>query len=414
MLKVGKITILVAIYLFGSVILPESGNLLAQQNINKLKKEQSNLKKKIKNTDAKLSETQRSTRQSLRELERLNADIEYRDLLIKRRSTEIENYNKEIESLNKNVANLSVEYQKMREKYLDMIYYAYLTKSKQEQMLYILSAKNFEEGYRRFYYLSNLASKRKEQSLALSRTKKEIQNKRDKVNSLKNKTKELLLKQEKEKEFSLLQKGKQDKLVKSLKNREQELKAELRKQQKASNQLNKKIQDLIAKQTAEAAKKQKSKSQAAKGGGYAMTQKEKVVAGGFLKNKGLLMWPTKGTITGKFGKHAHPVLKDVVINNKGIYITAVPGSKANCIYDGVGSQCFSVPGSNNAVIVRHGNYLTVYANLTEMYVKKGDNIKRGAAIGKIYQDPDNKNKATLFFQIWKEKELLNPQLWLRK
>ena len=232
--------------------------------------------------------------------------------------------------------------------------------------------------------------------------------------SLKNKTKELLLKQEKEKEFSLLQKGKQDKLVKSLKNREQELKAELRKQQKASNQLNKKIQDLIAKQTAEAAKKQKSKSQAAKGGGYAMTQKEKVVAGGFLKNKGLLMWPTKGTITGKFGKHAHPVLKDVVINNKGIYITAVPGSKANCIYDGVVSQCFSVPGSNNAVIVRHGNYLTVYANLTEMYVKKGDNIKRGAAIGKIYQDPDNKNKATLFFQIWKEKELLNPQLWLRK
>ena len=216
MLKVGKITILVAIYLFGTVMLPESGDLLAQQNINKLKKEQSNLKKKIKNTDAKLSETQRSTRQSLRELERLNADIEYRDLLIKRRSAEIENYNKEIESLNKNVANLSVEYQKMREKYLDMIYYAYLTKSKQEQMLYILSAKNFEEGYRRFYYLSNLASKRKEQSLALSRTKKEIQNKRDKVNSLKNKTKELLLKQEKEKEFSLLQKGKQDKLVKSL------------------------------------------------------------------------------------------------------------------------------------------------------------------------------------------------------
>ena len=412
-LRVGKKMIILATMLLCSVFTTEYGVLFAQQSINKLKKEQSNLKKKIKNTDAKLSETQRSTRQSLRELERLNADIVYRDLLIKRRSSEIENYNKEIEALNKNVSNLSVEYEKMREKYLDMLYYAYLTKSKQEQLLYVLSSRTFEEGYRRFYYLSNLASMRKEQSIALSKTKKDIQNKRDKVNNLKNKTKELLLKQEKEKEFSLFQKEKQNKLVKSLKNREQELKAELRKQQKASNQLNQKIQDLIAKQTAESAKKQKSKS-AAKSGGYSMTQKEKVVAGGFAKNKGLLMWPTKGTITGKFGKHTHPVLKDVIVNNKGIYITAVPGSKASCIYDGVVSQCFSVPGSNNAVIVRHGNYLTVYANLTEMYVKKGDNVKRGTSIGKIYQDPDNKNNATLFFQIWKEKELLNPQSWLRK
>ena len=137
--------IILAAMLLCSVFTTEYGVLFAQQSINKLKKEQSNLKKKIKNTDAKLSETQRSTRQSLRELERLNADIVYRDLLIKRRSSEIENYNKEIEALNKNVSNLSVEYEKMREKYLDMLYYAYLTKSKQEQLLYVLSSRIFSE-----------------------------------------------------------------------------------------------------------------------------------------------------------------------------------------------------------------------------------------------------------------------------
>jgi murein hydrolase activator len=107
-------------------------------------------------------------------------------------------------------------------------------------------------------------------------------------------------------------------------------------------------------------------------------------------------------------------LKDVTINNKGIYISAAPGSKATAVYDGTVSQCFSVPGGNNAVIVRHGIYLTVYANLTELYVKNGQNIKRGTPIGKIYRETDNRNKTTLFFQVWQEKTLLNPQVWLHK
>ena len=402
--------------------------------INSLKNKQNQIKNQINKTDQKLSDTRKSTKQSLAELERLNADIEYRDNLIKRRSSEIEQINGQIDSLDVSVRNLSQQYDQMRKKFMDMIYYAYMTKNKQNMMLYVLSSDNFQEGYRRYQYLSSLAEMRKEQSIELAATRKNLQSQRDKMNLLRAKTEELLKKQEQEKIYSVDQKQKQNRLVESLRTREKELKQELRNQQVAADNLNRKIQDVIAKQAAaEAARKkqqqqkkntatnnaQKSNVQkttptnVSKSSDYVMSSEEKIIAGGFSKNKGLLMWPVKGTITGRFGSQPHPVLKDVTINNKGIYISATPESKAMAVYDGVVSQCFTVPGGNNAVIVRHGKYLTVYANLTQIYVKNGDKIKRNTPIGKIYKEADT-NKATLFFQVWEEKTLLNPQLWLHK
>lgn len=384
-----------------------------KEDINALKNKQDKLKKQMQNTDKKLTETRRNTMQSLRELERLNEDIVYRDQIIKKQADELNRYSEQIDSLNASIDKLSVEYDKMKKKQSDMIYYAFMTKNTQSDfIIYILSSKNFQEAYRRVIYLSNLATIRKEQSAELNKTKQDIQLRRDKVDRLKNTTKSLMAKQEKEKEFALYQKQKQDKLLVSLKAQEKLLKSELEKQQIASERLNQKIQNVIAQQAA-AAKKRK-KTQTTTKDGYAMTREETTVAGGFEKNQGRLPWPVKGTITGSFGKQPHPVLKDVTVNNKGVYITAAPGSKATAVYDGTVSQCFSVPGNNNAVIVRHGNYLTVYANLTDIYVKSGAKIAKGAPIGKIYEDSDDKNKATLFFQVWKEKSLLNPQQWLKK
>ena len=385
----------------------QSASNKKKEDINALKNKQDKLKKQMQNTDKKLTETRRNTMQSLRELERLNEDIVYRDQIIRKQADELNRYSDQIDSLTVSIDKLSVEYDKLKKKQSDMIYYAFMTKNTQSDcIIYILSSKNFQEAYRRVIYLSNLATIRKEQSAALNQTKQDIQVKRDKLDRLKTSTKSLMAKQEKEKEFALYQKQKQDKLLVSL------LKSELEKQQAASERLNQRIQNIISQQ-AEAAKKRK-KTQPSSNGGYAMTREETTVAGGFEKNQGRLPWPVKGTITGSFGKQPHPVLKDVTVNNKGVYITAAPGSKATAVYDGTVSQCFSVPGNNNAVIIRHGNYLTVYANLTDIYVKSGTKIAKGAPIGKIYEDSDDKNKATLFFQVWKEKSLLNPQQWLKK
>ncbi len=413
------------------------------EDIKTLKNQQKHLKNQISKTDKKLSDTRKNTKQLLQDLEKLNVDIEQRDVEINHRSKEIETFQSQIDSLNQSVKKLSKQYDEMRKKYADMVYYAYITKNRQDKYLFLLSSKSFQEGYRRFQYLADLAEMRKQQSISLQKTKSDIQMRRDEIKLIKQKTEVLLKQQEQEKAYAVRQKQQKSNLVESLRLHEKELKTELRNQQISADNLNQKIQDIIARQAAAAAERQRKlaaqKAASAKKSGasstttkkttinsnttdtkssvsssYAMTNEERVIAGGFAKNKGLLMWPVKGTIVGKYGKQPHPVLKDVTISNKGVYISAVPGSKASVVYDGTVSQCFSVPGGNNAVIVRHGNYLTVYANLTDLYVKNGQNIKRGMPIGKIYQETDNRNKTTLFFQVWQEKTLLNPQVWLHK
>jgi septal ring factor EnvC (AmiA/AmiB activator) len=229
---------MVLILILGVNLIEGSGEVFAQ-SIKTLKEKEKKLKNQMSSTDKKLSATQKSAKQGLQELERLNADIEYRDMLIDRRSREILGFTHQIDSLNRSISALSEKYDIKRKKYADMIYYAYITKSQQDKFLYILASKSFQEGYRRFQYLSSLAELRKQQSITLSKTRQDIQAKRDKVNLLKEKTEGLLKEQEKEKEYALFQKNEKSKLVASLRSKEKELKEELRRQQVAADNLNK-------------------------------------------------------------------------------------------------------------------------------------------------------------------------------
>jgi len=146
-----------------------------------------------------------------------------------------------------------------------------------------------------------------------------------------------------------------------------------------------------------------------------LTKEEKLISGNFSSNAGRLPWPTdKGFISGHYGVHPHPVLKHVTTNNKGIYIQTPAGTNARVVFEGVVTQRFSIPGSNNAVIVKHGDYRTVYANLTNIYVNVGDKVSAKQSIGKIYTDGDNDNKTELYFQLWKGRSLLNPENWLTR
>lgn len=383
-----------------------------EESISTLKDKQSQVTKEMKKIDESLSKTRLTTKQTLSEIERLNEDIRKRSAVIAKQSKEIAALNKNIEEMNHEIHKMEVEYNLMKQKYVDLIYHAYLKNNSHSRLMFILSASSFQESYRRFNYLQQFASLRRKQAEDIESSRIELNTKKEEVEKTKQLSEELLEEREKEQKLLVEEKQKQNALVASLQQREKELKKELAEQQKVAEQLNKKIQELIEKEAREAEKRRQA--QAATKGGYAMTKEEKVISGGFEKNKGILMWPVNGRITGKFGVQPHPVLKHVTTNNKGIYITAPKGSEASAIYDGIVTQCFSIPGSNNAVIIRHGNYLTVYANLTTLYVKAGDKIERTKKIGKIYEDAENDNKATLLFQVWKEKDILNPEVWLRK
>ena len=146
-----------------------------------------------------------------------------------------------------------------------------------------------------------------------------------------------------------------------------------------------------------------------------MSKDEQLVAGNFEKNKGKLPLPVeRGFISGHFGVQPHPVLPHVTTNNKGIYIQTPAGSTARAIFEGVVTKCFMVPGSNSSVIVKHGNYRTVYSNLTEIYVKEGDKVTTKQKLGKIFVDTENDNKTELYLMLYKDTDIQNPELWLAK
>ena len=380
--------------------------------INDLKNQQTKVKNEMKKIDESLSLTQLTTKQTLQEIERLNSDIKTRSELIAKQNRKIAKLEQKISTMEEEINKMEIEYNLIKQKYVDLIYHAYLKNNSHNRLLFIMSASSFQESYRRFNYLQQFAALRKQQAEEIEASRIDLTIKREQLNETKRFSEELLEQRKQEQNQLLIEKGKQDSLVASLQKKEKELKKELENQQKIADQLNKKIEELIAKEAREAEKRKQA--QAATKGGYAMTKEEKVLSGGFEKNKGVLMWPVKGRITGRFGVQPHPVLKHITTNNKGIYITAPKGSEASVVFDGVVTQCFSIPGSNNAVIVRHGNYLTVYANLTNIYVKAGDKVARGNKIGKIYEDTEDNNNAVLLFQVWKEKDLLNPEDWIQK
>ena len=221
--------------------------------------------------------------------------------------------------------------------------------------------------------------------------------------------------------------------------KEQDLRLKLKKEQERENVLSKKIDEMVAQEIAAAERRAKAKEEARRKALEAKRKQQQnnakpsasngtspqtkptqptvskettVVSGGFEANKGRLPWPCKGVMTGHFGLHPHPVLDHVQVNNKGVYIQTAAGSDACAVYDGEVTQVFAIPGNNNAVIVKHGTYRTVYANVTTTYVTAGAKVKKGQKLGRVFVDHENGNKAEVYFMVYKGSTLQNPEIWL--
>jgi septal ring factor EnvC (AmiA/AmiB activator) len=270
--------------------------------------------------------------------------------------------------------------------------------------------------------LQELSNYRKEQALKIEELTAQLNNKLLTLKDAKTE-KEKALNMKKIESLQLTnEKNKQTALVQNLKKQEKDLRKKLKDNQQKINSLNDKIAQLIAEEERKAAERarlqaQKSNKPASSSASssYTLTKEEQLIAGNFERNKGRLPWPVeKGFISGKFGLQPHPVLTHVTTNNKGIYIQTEKNANARAVFEGEVTQRFAIPGNNYAVIIKHGNYRTVYSNLTSIYVKEGDHVTAKQAIGKIYTDTEDNNKTELYFMVWKDKELQNPELFLAK
>ncbi len=384
-------------YLFIIIALVLAGGLSAQ-TVKDLEKQRKQLERQLEQTDKMLKQTKKNETATINKLNLTNKEISTRAQLISTINTEIVALDIQLQSLSKEKVQLLEELDSLRNDYAHLIRQTHYLTIHNHPLLFVLSADNFKQMFRRIRYLQEFAAYRKAQVAAIEKKQSEIDDKNMELQANKD-SKETVLKSRKREQTKLQSdQRKQHKMLQDLKKKEKELLAQQKKQQKKADELNKKIDQLIQKEV----KKSSSK----------LTAEQKLVAGGFEKNKGKLPWPTeKGIITGEFGVHKHPTLPNIKVNNTGIYIQTTVGAMARTVYEGVVTAIF-VADNKYVIIVQHGNYRTVYSNLSKVLVKQGDKVKTKQQLGQIYTDPQDDNKTEIFFQVRRDTDVLDPAVWL--
>lgn len=418
----------------------------AQKQIKDLEKKRKAALEQIEITGELLNSNKKDATSTLNRLQLIGKQIEVRRNYIQALNGEINILERQIRKTNQEIKDLQFELSMKKQNYAKAMQGMSKRKSSYDKLMFIFSAESFSQSYRRIRYLREYAVWRRIQSEEIMEKTKLLQTKREELE--KNKASKNLLLSEREGERKNLEQeeDKAKEISKELGKKRRELQAQMKKQRQQADALNRKIQQIIeeearraaeeARRAAEEARRRaaaeasKKKSSAGKAtttpkaeervseskGGYAMTREEQQLSSSFGANRGRLPMPLKGKylIIGRFGIQQHKDHKYVQTENKGIDILTTNGTDARAVFEGVVSRVFVVPGFNNTVIVRHGNYLTVYSNLSQVYVKAGDKVSTSQSVGAIYSDPDQNNRTVLHFQLWKETTKLNPELWLNK
>ena len=371
------------------------------ESVKDLQKKQKKLQQEIEQTNKMLKQTKKDETATLNKLELLGKNIQNQKQLIRTLDNEITALNREMNTLTNTRDSLQVVLEGYKNDYATMIRKSHFARVQQSPLLFLLSSDSFQQLARRARYLQEFAHFREQQVRRIEDTQAEIDIQNDLLQANKNDKQTALSSRKREQANLKRDERKQQNMLNQLKTKEKDLNKQLQQKQKKVNELNKKIDEMVRKEAEKASK-------------TTLTKDQQLIAGGFEANKGRLPWPVeKGMISGHFGKQQHPVYSQVIMDNKGIYLQTVAGAKARAVYKGEVTSCFMV-GGTYAVIVQHGNYRTVYSNLKSLSVKQGDKVETKQAIGTIFTDPEQDQKTELYFQIYKDRNILNPELWIAK
>jgi len=395
------------------------------QTKKKLQDKKKKLQSEIKYTEKKIRETQDLKKNSIHQLEKINRNIEARSELIRTYETEIRSLENEIQSNQREVKKLNNSIESLKKSYAGMVYHAWLNRHNLNQSLFILASDNFNEAFRRARYFKQIGEMRKDRLQVI----REAKLKKEKAVSQlqENKQSKTVALTEQTREANELQKVRNEKetVITSLKTKEKELLTKVEKKKKEAEQLTAKINAIIEKEIRDANKTAKTTTNTKTGTKTTNTNTKTTtvketgnteggaLTSGFESNKGRLPWPVeKGFISGKFGVQPHPVLSKVEIKNDGVDITTDKGSNVRAVYKGEVSGVFKVDGYENVVILRHGQYLTVYCHLSSVSVSKGAKVDTKQKVGTVATDDEGKTFVN--FQVRNGATVLNPSLWLSR
>ena len=386
-----------------------------KKTVKQVQAEAAKAKKEIERTSKLLKETEKSKSISIERATLLGQQIVERKNYVNSLQQEIEFIEQDIFATNAQIHTLTTKLEEVQKDYNQTLFTLYKVNSQYEQLIFILSADDFNQAYNRLKYLQYYSDYMIQQAERIKTLQDSLNARKYDLEKMLTKKKNLV--SEKQSEARKLEQDKylEDVTIKKLNARQQDLKKKLAEKQALERKLNKQIEALIkaeleAKRKAAETKNKTNNATTVN----TLTPEEKLVSKNFAENKGRLPWPTAtGKITEHFGRHKHPTLEYVEVESNGISIATTKGARARAIFDGTVSKVVLIPGRNTAVLIKHGNYYTVYDNLVTVNVKAGQQIKAKQEIGTIYTDPET-NSTVLQLQIWKELEKLDPEQWLSK
>jgi murein hydrolase activator len=402
------------IFLLSCLMFLGTANLFAQKQSKKdLENKKKQIQKEIDYTNQLLAETKKNKKRSLTELVALNKKISQREELIANINSQINLLDKEIRENNESIKGLQNDLAKLKAEYARMIYYAYKNQDGYNRLVFIFASRDFEQAYMRLKYLQQYSDYRHRQAEKITHTKKSLNEKVQDLEAKKSDKRVLLTGEVAEKQNLASEKGEKEQVFSQLQSQESKLKKDLEKKKKDANNLQQAIQRAIEKELEKAQKEAVTKNKP-KPQKIILTPETQQLSNSFASNKAKLPWPVaKGIITEHFGVHPHPLMPDIEINNNGVDITTNTGSIARSVFDGEVKAVGNMPGAGEFVLVRHGEFLTIYANLKDVYVKTGDKVTTKQNLGSILHD-EEENKTVLQFQIWKGQTKLNPESWIYK
>lgn len=417
--------------------------LSAQSNklIRELEGKRGDLQKQIAETESILQNTKKDVGSQLNGLAALTGQIEERKRYILAINNDVETIERELVSLNRQLNSLEKDLKEKKKKYEASVQYLYKNKSIEEKLMFIFSAKNLGQTYRRMRYVREYATYQRLQGEEILKKQEQIRKKKAERQQVKAAKEGLLKERENEKAKLEAQEKEKRTLVANLQKKQKGLQSEVNKKRREANQLNARIDRLIAeeierarKRAAEEARREAAARKKADTNGkgasktgtaakpksepldaFTMSKADRELSGSFVANRGKLPMPISGPyiITSRYGQYSVEGLRNVKLDNKGIDIQGKPGAQARAIFDGKVAAVFQLNGLFN-VLIRHGNYISVYCNLSSASVKSGDTVSTKQSIGQIFSDGADNGRTVLHFQLRREKEKLNPEPWLNR
>ena len=403
-------------------------NVSAQttQKIKELENQRNELQQQIAESETLLRSTKKDVKSQLDNLALINGQIADRKKYINAIERDVKSLNNEINALQRQLKTLQRDLKDKKDKYESSVQYMYRNKSIHEKLLFIFSADNLSQTYRRMRYVREYANYQRLQAIEIERKQKQVNVKKAELETTREAKEKLLEEGEAEKKKLEKQEKEKQGILNGLKRKQRGIQSEINKKRRSADRLNAQIDRLIEQEIEKARKRAEEEARKAgkkvgeKSAGkqpvqkgtvdkFRMNSEDRQLSGTFESNKGRLPMPITGpyVIVGRYGQYA--VTKNVRLDNKGIDIRGKEGAKARAVFDGEVSAIFKYNGLSN-VLVRHGNYISVYCNLSSVSVAKGSKVKAREEIGVIQKDASG--NAVLHFQLRKETTKLNPELWL--